>query len=446
MPIEITMPALSPTMVEGNLTKWNKKEGDKVSPGDVIAEIETDKATMEVESVDEGILGKILVKAGTKNVKVNEIIALLLNEGENKKSLELHEKKLKEKLSEQKNNLTKNSTENKNINDKANCSSQSNQAYNNAPSWMTPPPIVPIVTNKPARKQSGDEELKASPLAKNLAKNSGLNISRITGTGPEGRVVKEDVERAIKSGITAGRGGAIERNQEEQTLIENSSVRQVIAMRLLQSKQHVPHFYLTIDCDIDKLLDLRKELNLLAPTYEGDVAYKISVNDLVIKAASLALRDVPEVNASWTQDAIVRYNNIDISIAVATDGGLITPIIKNADQKAVQLISIEMKNLAKKAKQGTLKPEEFQGGGFSISNLGMYGIKEFKAIINPPQSCILAVGSAEEKPVALNGQIGIATMMSISLSCDHRVVDGAVGAKFLASFKKYIENPLSLIL
>ncbi len=447
MPIEITMPALSPTMTDGTLTKWLKKEGDKVSAGQVIAEIETDKATMEVEAVDEGVIGKLLVKAGTKNVKVNEVIALLLEEGEDKKSLAAYEEKLKSqdkaknKENEQKKSL--NSAKNESAGVVSN-----NNVTNNVgnPSWLTSPPVVNVNVRKTVKTLEGTSMTKASPLAKTIAKQSGLNLSRMVGTGPDGRITKDDVNEAIRTGITSGRGGKIERNLDEQIAIENSSIRQVIATRLLQSKQHIPHFYLSIECNIDKLLSLRSELNAYAPVIDEKPTYKISVNDMIIKASALALKNVPEVNGSWTQDATIRYTNVDISVAVATDTGLITPIVKNADQKSLPAISIEMKELAKKAKNNSLKPEEFQGGGFSISNLGMYGIQEFKAIINPPQSCIMAVGAANEKPIIIDGDIGVAMIMNISLSCDHRVVDGAVGARFLAEFKRFIEAPIGLIL
>ncbi len=403
MPVEILMPALSPTMTEGNLAKWVKKEGDKVKPGDVIAEIETDKATMEVEAVDEGTLGKIVVPAGTENVKVNNVIALLLEDGEDKKALGSY------KMSDVKGQISEKKEEPK--------SPESKSA-----------PIVEIKSD--TRHLTSDNRLKASPLAKRIAQQDGIDLRNVQGTGPHGRIVKSDLANASK-------GGRIGRNATEFNEIPNNNMRKVIARRLLESKQTVPHFYLSIDLNIDSLLNARAKIN-----EKGKDKYKISVNDLVIKAVAMALRDVPAANASWTDAAIRMFNNVDVSVAVAIDGGLITPIIKNADQKSIVQISNEMKDLAKRAKENALKPEEFQGGGFSISNLGMYGIKNFQAIINPPQSCILSVGAGEERVIVKNGQMVVANIMSCSLSVDHRVVDGAIGAQFLAAFKGFIEEPV----
>lgn len=441
MPIEVTMPALSPTMTEGTLAKWVKKEGDAISPGDVLAEIETDKATMEVESVEEGILGKIVVQSGTKHVKVNEVIALVLAEGEPKKILETYQIKKAAVAADTGLNDNKKAGNKKTVHE-----NEAPETVAKAVVGFTPPPVVPIVKQAKHQGALKDSSVTASPLAKRVAQEAGINIQRLTGTGPGGRVVKEDVEEAIRTGVTSGRGGKVERQRDEQILVPNNTMRQTIAGRLLQAKQHVPHFYLTMDCSIDKLLNLRTDLNESAPAIDGKKAYKISVNDMVIKAAALALRDIPQANASWTEEVMVQYTNVDISVAVAIEGGLITPIIRNADQKSVQAISIEMKQLADRARKGTLSLEEFQGGGFSISNLGMYGVKSFQAIINPPQSCILAVGSGEERAIVKDGMLEIATIMTVSLSCDHRVVDGALGAELLGAFKQYIERPLSLIL
>jgi len=404
MPIEILMPALSPTMTEGNLANWKKKEGDKVKPGDVIAEIETDKATMEVEAVDEGIMGKIIVPAGTENVKVNNLIALLLEEGEDKKSLGSYKPKA------------------------GNAPQAKPEATDKeAPVQRSKEIQAPV-------SQSADLRTKVSPLAKRIAQQEGIDLRGIQGTGPHGRIVKADL-------ANAGRGRKVGRNSQEFSEIPNNNMRKVIARRLLESKQTVPHFYLTIDLNIDSLLNARAKIN-----EKGKDKYKVSVNDLVIKAAAIALREVPAANASWTDAAIRQYNNIDISVAVATDGGLITPIIKNADQKDIVGISSEMKDLVKRAKDNALRPEEFQGGGFSISNLGMYGIKNFQAIINPPQGCILSIGAGEERVIVKNGQMVIANIMSCSLSVDHRVVDGAVGAQFLAAFKNCIEEPVLMFI
>jgi pyruvate dehydrogenase E2 component (dihydrolipoamide acetyltransferase) len=420
MPIEILMPALSPTMKEGNLAKWVKKEGDKIKAGEVIAEIETDKATMEVEAVDEGILGKVLIAEGTENVAVNSCIALILNEGEDKKALENYVSV----------NASKKVEEVKIVEEKKSA------------------PIVDNSTNltQNSSKNSSDSNLvKASPLAKRIAKEEGVILSQISGSGPRGRVIKDDVLGFVKNG--GSRQGVVHRNPQEFYAVKNNNVRKVIAKRLLESKQNVPHFYLSCEFKIDKLNELRHALNEVAELDEaGNPAYKISVNDLIIKATAMALKKVPEANSSWSDEAILIYNNVDISMAVAIDGGLITPIIKNADQKSIQAISKESKQLAKKAREGKLAPEEFQGGTFSISNLGMFGIDNFSAIVNPPQSCILAVARAVEKPIVEHGQIKIGHMMNVTLSCDHRVVDGAIGAEFLKALRRYIEHPILNIL
>ena len=428
MPIEILMPALSPTMTEGTLANWLKKEGDTVSAGDVIAEIETDKATMEVEAVDEGVLGKILIEGGSKNVPVNKVIALLLEEGEDKKTLKDWKPKNEEKIEKQEDD-----------------SSSEGEAVK-TPQATVPSPtptLSYIPTQSPdAPPAPKGKRILASPVAKRIAEEAGLDLNRVTGSGPKGRITKEDVERALAYG---GTSGAVNRNPLEFVKEENSTMRQTIAKRLLESKQQVPHFYLTIDCNLDALLEARKQLNDKAAQGAGSdkpPAYKSSVNDFIIKAVALALKDVPEANATWYDDAIVLYQNVDVSVAVAIDGGLITPVVKNADQKSLPQISTEMKDLALRAREGKLQPEEYQGGGFSISNLGMYGIKDFSAIINPPQSCILAVGAGEQRPIARNGSLDIATLMTCTLSVDHRSVDGAVGANFLAAFKRYIEQPL----
>jgi pyruvate dehydrogenase E2 component (dihydrolipoamide acetyltransferase) len=386
----------------------------------VIAEIETDKATMEVEAVDEGILGKILVAEGTENVAVNSCIALILEDGEDKKALE-------------------------------------NYASANAPKKVEEVKIVeekksaPIIDNSAnltqnSTKNSSDSNLvKASPLAKRIAKEEGVILSQISGSGPHGRIIKDDVLGFVKNG--GSRQGVVHRNPQEFYAVKNNNVRKVIAKRLLESKQNVPHFYLSCEFKIDKLNELRHALNEVAEIDEnGNPAYKISVNDLIIKATAMALKKVPEANSSWSDEAILIYNNVDISMAVAIDGGLITPIIKNADQKSIQAISKESKQLAKKAREGKLTPEEFQGGTFSISNLGMFGIDNFSAIVNPPQSCILAVARAVEKPIVEHGQIKIGHMMNVTLSCDHRVVDGAIGAEFLKALRRYIEHPILNIL
>lgn len=435
MPIEILMPALSPTMTEGNLAKWTVKEGDKIKSGQVIAEIETDKATMEVEAVDEGVIGKIIVNGGTEGVKVNQLIALLLEDGEDKKVLETY--KPKAAAAKPAEAATPAAAP------AAAPSAAPTAAPTSAPSLA---PTASVAAAAPMR--GAGERVFASPLAKRVAVQEGVDIAGIAGTGPHGRVIKEDVLKAKSSG-NLGRSGRVMRNPVEFTKIPNSNMRKVIARRLTESKQQVPHFYLTVDVELNKLLDIRKDINFEAEAVAGKdkkPAYKTSVNDFIIKAVGMALKKVPAANASWYDDAIVQYNNIDISVAVAIEGGLITPIVKNADQKSVITISGEMKDLAARARTGKLAPEEFQGGGFSISNLGMFGVKTFSAIVNPPQGCILAVGAGEDRVVVRHGHMQVRNMMDVTLSVDHRVVDGAIGAEFLAAFKHYLESPALLLM
>lgn len=432
MPIEILMPALSPTMVDGTLAKWVKKEGDKIKAGQVIAEIETDKATMEVEAVDEGILGKILVKEGTDNVPVNKAIALLLKEGEDKASLNSY-KVLEAEVKKQE------PTKQAPI-AKAPVAPQA-PTQTSAPTFQTKPIDI---------KYFDDERTKASPLAKRVAGEYGLDIKRVEGSGPKGRVVLEDVENALRYSSNSSSSGVISRNQQEFSSVKNSNMRKAVAKRLLESKQTVPHFYLSVEVEVDALNKAREQINKKAEENlpkDAKPAYKISVNDFIIKAVALSLKDNPNCNCSWYDDATVYYNNVDISVAVAIDGGLITPIIQNADQKGIIAISNEMKSLAARARKNELKPHEYQGGGFSISNLGMYGVKTFSAIINPPQSCILAIGSSEVRPsFDEKGNVVPKTFLNVTLSVDHRSVDGAVGAEFLKSFKTYIEQPIRMFL
>jgi pyruvate dehydrogenase E2 component (dihydrolipoamide acetyltransferase) len=446
MPIKVLMPALSPTMTEGKLASWKKKEGDAVKSGDVLAEIETDKATMEVEAVDEGTLGKILIAAGTEGVKVNQPIALILEEGEDKSALaaaangggaapapEAPKKPLEPAKP-----------------------AAAPAAAAQAPRAAAPPAVPAMQTAAPAPSPAG--RVFASPLAKRMAEQAGVDLSRIAGSGPQGRVIKVDVEAALARGGAPARAPAAApaltpaaapaaqvAGGMRYKLVPHTSMRKVIARRLTESKQQVPHFYLTVDCEIDTLLKARADINARAPE-KGEGAYKLSVNDFVIKAAAVALKRVPAANASWSDEGTLLYENVDISVAVAIPGGLITPIVKNADQKGLAQISSEMKDLATRARENKLKPEEFQGGTFSISNLGMYGIKQFEAVINPPQGCILAVGAGEQRPVVKDGQLAVATLMSCTLSVDHRVVDGAVGAEYLQQFKRIIENPLMMLL
>ncbi len=447
MTINILMPALSPTMTEGTLATWHKKEGDKVKSGDVIAEIETDKATMEVEAVDEGTIGKILVAEGTENVPVNEIIAILLEEGEDAGALKGGASAAKPEAKAE-----------------APAAAPKVEA---APAKADAPAAQPAPAAKPAANGHDDSRVFASPLARRMAQQAGIDLAALQGSGPHGRIVKADIDAAVAGGAPAAKPAAAAAEAAKPAPAaapvakpaaagpnakqladaygipyseqKHSNMRKTVARRLLESKQTVPHFYLTVDIQLDALLKLRKELN-----DRGDV--KLSVNDLIIKAAALALRKVPAANASWTDESMIQYERVDVSVAVATPGGLITPIIKDADRKGLGAISGEMKDLAARARDGKLKPEEYQGGTFSISNLGMFGVKDFAAIINPPQSCILAVGAGTQQPVVKDGALAIATVMSCTLSVDHRAVDGAVGAEYLAAFRALIEAPLSMML
>ncbi len=433
MPIIITMPALSPTMTEGTLAKWILKEGDMVQSGDMLAEIETDKATMEVEAIDEGVLAKILVSEGTEGIAVNAPIAVLLEDGEDASDIQ-------EAVD-------------------AASGALAPAAAVKAPADANPAPaprasVTPEATPTPPA--DGGSRILASPLAKRMAAQAGLDLALITGSGPRGRIIKSDIEAVIAAGGTQDSAEipvpevavhapvptTVPAAPGDQFELEKlSSMRKVIARRMMESKQQAPHFYLTVDCELDALLALRKELN-----DKADGAYKLSVNDLAIKAAAIALMKVPDANVGYSEDGIRRYKNADISVAVASEKGLITPIIRNANGKGLAAISIEMKELAQKANDGKLMPEEYQGGSFSISNLGMFGVKQFDAVINMPQGCILAVGAGEQRPVVKDGALAIATVMSVTISVDHRAVDGAVGAQFLAAFKSLIQDPMTMLL
>lgn len=425
------MPALSPTMEHGTLAKWLKKEGDEVKIGEVIAEIETDKATMEVESVEEGKLAKILVKEGTEEVPVNSLIAVLLEEGEKQDEVQgfidansapTKKAAKKQEPSDDKPEDEKNTK--KQEKPKETATEQESSAGNDAQ----------ITDTKP----KDQKRIFASPLAKKMAEIKGISLDNVTGSGPYGRIVKQDILN-----FSGAKSKVVSRNSEEYTKLPNNNMRKVIAKRLLQSKQEVPHFYLSIECEIDNLMNARAQLN---DKIGEDKAKRLSVNDFVIMAAAKALKEVPQANSSWTDEAILLYNNVDISVAVAIDGGLITPIIRNADQKDIFALSKEMKELAKLARDNALKPEQYQGGGFSISNLGMYGIHSFQAIINPPQSCILSIGASAKKPVFVKDELQARTIMQVGLSCDHRAVDGVVGAQFLNAFKKFIESPILMFI
>ena len=454
MPINVLMPALSPTMTEGTLAKWHVKEGDEVASGDVIAEIETDKATMEVEAVK---VGKIVVGEGTEAVAVNAVIAILLEEGESAGDIDVGAAQAKAPAAPGGNGTAG-----------ANGSEAPAPSPALAPAAAPTPAAAPAAAPAPA--SGSDGRVFASPLARRMAQQAGIDLAQLKGSGPHGRIVKSDIEVALKGGAPAAAAtaapaaapsaaapaaaGTLPQGTPGKAFADTfgipyrqeplSGMRKVIAQRLTESKQTVPHFYLTIDCELDALLKVRKDLNARAP--EGEGGYKLSVNDFVIRAAALALRQVPEANAAFDPSGLVFFEQADISVAVATPAGLITPIVKAADGKGLAQISTEMKTLAGKARDGKLKPEEYQGGTFSISNLGMFGVKQFEAVINPPQGCILAVGAGEQRPVVKEGALSVATVMSCTLSVDHRVVDGAVGAQFLAAFKKLIEDPLTMLL
>jgi pyruvate dehydrogenase E2 component (dihydrolipoamide acetyltransferase) len=450
MPIQVLMPALSPTMEKGNLAKWLKAEGDKVKAGDVIAEIETDKATMEYEAVEEGTIAKIVVPEGTPDVPVNQVIAVLAAEGEDVKAAAAGAGKAQPAA--------------------AVPAAPKPQAAAPTPATPAPKPAptaapAPQPAAAPARATSGGNRVFASPLARRLAKDAGIDISRIEGSGPHGRVIARDVEaaksgkglRAAPAGAPAAAPSAVAPTMSDlqvRALFEEGSyevvphdgMRRTIAQRLTQSTQTVPHFYLTVDCDIGRLTAAREEINAAAPKdKDGKPAYKLSVNDFVIKALALALQRVPDANVSWTEAGMLKHKHSDIGVAVALPGGLITPIVRHAETKSLSAISNEIKDLVARARVRKLKPNEYQGGTSAVSNLGMYGIREFTAVINPPHATILAVGAGEERAVARGGKIEAAQMMSVTLSCDHRAVDGALGAELIGAFRKLIENPVMMV-
>jgi len=403
MPINILMPALSPTMTKGNLIKWYKKEGDEVSSGEVIFDVETDKATMEVEAPGDGKLGKIIIGDQSKDIAVGSIVGMLLEDGEDASSLQVPEK-----------------TPEPSIQKAAPAKEEKVHIEISAPACK------PQAPEKPA------EKVFVSPLAKRMAEQNNINLKTLQGSGPNSRIVKSDILAFLANNGSKSIAQEIE-------LVPHSAMRVAIASRLTESKQTIPHFYLNIEAQIDELLKVRSSINSKSST-------KISINDFIIKACGLALKELPGVNSSWSDEGIKRYGSVDISVAVSVDQGLITPIIKDADLKSLSTVSNEMKSLAARAKENKLKLEEFQGGNFTISNLGMFGIKHFAAIINPPQSCILAVGALNQKPVVKDGQIAVGNVIEFTLSCDHRVVDGVLGAEFLKLLKGYLEEPLSILI
>ncbi len=457
MPIEILMPALSPTMEEGTLAKWMVKEGDTVQSGDVLAEIETDKATMEVEAVDEGVIAKILIAEGTEHVAVNKPIAVLLEEGEDASALE---------------SAASAPAAEPAAAPAAPSAPPTEPAPAAAPQAEAKPAPAPAPEPAAAPKSNGQAgRVFASPLARRLAKDGNIDLSQLTGTGPHGRIVKHDVEQALKSGATApapaeapsagqvmpaptAPPAAVPAMADEEILalyesgsyevVPHDNMRRIIAERLTMAKSTIPHFYLSVDCRLDELLAARQRLNAMSPA-EGPTAFKISVNDMIIKAMAMALQKVPNANATWTEQGTLRHRSSDIGVAVAIDGGLFTPVVRHAEVKSMSEISNEMKDLAARARNRRLAPHEYQGGTTSISNLGMMGIKTFDAVINPPHASILAVGAGEKRPVIKNDTIEIATMMSCTLSCDHRVIDGALGAELLDAFRGFIEEPVTML-
>jgi pyruvate dehydrogenase E2 component (dihydrolipoamide acetyltransferase) len=447
MPINILMPALSPTMEKGNLAKWLKKEGDKVKSGDVIAEIETDKATMEVEAVDEGTIAKILVPEGTQDVPVNDVIAVLAGDGEDVKAAGAGAASAPPKAAAA-----------------AEAPAAAKPAPAPAPAAKAPPPATaaPAPQAAPAAQTNGHGRIFSSPLARRLAKEAGIDLARITGSGPHGRVIARDVEGAksgkgLKAPAAAPGPPSIAPSMTDQQIlalfepgsyeiVPHDGMRRTIAQRLTAATQTIPTFYLTIDCDIGRLLDAREQINAAAPKdKEKKPLYKLSVNDFVIKALAVALQQVPNCNVSWTEAGMVKHKHSDVGVAVAMPGGLITPIIRNAESKSLSQISNEMKDLAARARTRKLKPQEYQGGTSSVSNLGMFGISHFTAVINPPQSTILAVGASEERAVVRNGKVEAAHIMSVTLSCDHRAIDGALGAELIGAFSRLVENPVMMM-
>jgi pyruvate dehydrogenase E2 component (dihydrolipoamide acetyltransferase) len=449
MPTQILMPALSPTMEEGKLARWLVKEGDTVRSGDLLAEIETDKATMEFEAVDEGRVGKILVPEGTEGVKVNQPIAELLGEGED--SSQPMPAPVKESAPKPDAPVEKPGVPTGDI-------ASAMQSIREAVSAE-----APVQSNgKDSRR------FLVTPLARRLAASAGVDLTAIKGSGPRGRIVKADIDAASQAAAEsqAKAGATSERAQAQSPGAfwglapipdarlffkpddyedrPHDAMRKSIARRLQSAKTIAPHYYLTIDCRIDELLASRARLNAVSPKGEG--AYKISVNDFVVKAAALALMRVPEVNASWTETAMLRHRRADIGVAVALDFGLITPIVFRAEEKGLAEISAEVKSLAERARTKKLKPQEYEGGTFAISNLGMFGIREFTAIINPPHAAILAVGAGEMRPIVRDGKIEAATLMTVTMSCDHRVIDGATGARFLDQFRRFVEDPAAMLL
>ena len=470
MTVNILMPALSPTMEKGNLARWLKKEGDKVKPGDVIAEIETDKATMDYEAIDEGTLAKIVVPEGTQDVPVNQLIAVLAEEGEDVKAAAAAAAKSAPATKAPAAAAASQSAAPQKEAPKPGPSLQDAQPVKApgpapAPAQAPQPPRADDGTERFASAQGRANRVFASPLARRLGKEAGIELGRIRGSGPHGRIIARDIEAAkTGKGLIAPAPAApapaptpaVAAPADERIralfeagsydVVPHDNMRRVIARRLVEAKLTIPHFYLTLDCNIGKLLAAREEINALPPKdKEGKPAYKLSVNDFVIKALALALQRVPEANVTWTEGAMLKHKRSDIGVAVSIPGGLITPVVRHAEAKSLSVISNEMKDFAARARARRLKPEEYQGGTSAVSNLGMYGIKDFAAVINPPHATILAVGAGEERAVVRDGRIEAQWMMSVTLSTDHRAVDGALGAQLLGAFKALIENPVLMV-
>ncbi|RED16504.1 pyruvate dehydrogenase complex dihydrolipoamide acetyltransferase [Parasphingopyxis lamellibrachiae] len=418
MPIELKMPALSPTMEEGTLAKWLVKEGDEISSGDIMAEIETDKATMEFEAVDEGVLAKILIPEGTDEVQVGTVIAIIAEEGEDAASIEAPAKS------------------------EAPAKKKEEAPAAEPASAPAAPAKVAAPAPAPAAPSGDGDRIAASPLARRLAEQNGLDLAQLSGSGPRGRIVKADIEAALEGGAAAAPASApVDAGDIPHETEKLSNMRKTIARRLTEAKQTVPHIYLTVDIQLDALLDLRKQLN--ASLEPRDI--KLSVNDLLIKALAASLMQVPKCNVSFAGDQLISYHRADIAVAVSIPGGLITPIVTGANEKSLSAISAEVKELAGRAKEGKLQPHEYQGGTASISNMGMFGIKQFDAVINPPQGMIMAIGAGEKRPYVVNESLQIATVMSATGSFDHRAIDGADGAQLMQAFKQLVENPLGML-
>jgi pyruvate dehydrogenase E2 component (dihydrolipoamide acetyltransferase) len=434
MATEILMPSLAAGMEEATLMRWLKHEGDPVAKGDVLAEIETDKAVMEMESEVDGKLGQILVPASPEAVQVGTLIAVVLDEGESTSAMDIYQTAAPQP-------------------DSVDLPASPTPAPNPAPDKASVQHSASLLQTSLAQSNNSAGRIFASPLARRLANQAGITLNSLAGSGPRGRIVRLDVERALQQ--TPAATSTVEITSPDAAIssqggadtsvkrIPNSGMRKTIARRLCESKQTIPHFYLTVDCRVDELLELRSKLN--ANGSQAKPAYKLSVNDFIVFAAARALRRVPEVNASWTEAEVIRYLDVDISVAVATESGLITPVVREVDRKGLAEIATEVRSLADRARAGKLAPSEYQGGGFTISNLGMYGIREFSAIINPPQSAILAVGAVEKRPVVVGDQLAVGSMMPLTLSADHRVIDGSVGARFLSELKGLLEEPLNLL-